>query len=250
VAFDFTFAEITASALFPTVFAIFHFSDFIKGYFAYIWFIWSNTLRLGHEIDIDNLRGDLVELGPVTSYIYVYMRGVPLIGSVESKVGPDPIPATHTHSATEATPPSSTPPQQQQQRKAPLVLPTVSLEQFVRNRNATIINVDTLSQQHHTIRRQMPMITGNMSKPLRVFNFEDSGFKVPRIPDSINMISDHPESLNFNKPQMYQVGYVMLPLEQHFRYQVNTATLLSSNFRNYSYNSVHIPKMHLESKRK
>lgn len=246
VAFDFSFTDLTASALFPTVFAIFHFSEFIKGYFAYIWFVWSNTLRLGHEIDIDNLRGDLVELGPVTSYIYVYMRGVPMIGSVDSKVNPDP-PAPTPQPVVSSSPPPNSPPLTPAKQA---ILPnTMSLQQFVRNRNATIINVDTLNH-NSAIRKQMPMITGSITKPLRVFNFEDSGFKVPRIPDSVNMISDHPESLNFNRPQMYQVGYVMLPLDQHFRYQVNTASLLSSNFRNYSYNSVHIPKAIANSKRK
>lgn len=39
--------SIFASAAIATTIAVFHLADYLRGYFAYIWLVWSNKLKLG-----------------------------------------------------------------------------------------------------------------------------------------------------------------------------------------------------------
>jgi hypothetical protein len=208
-------SAMAGSALFPTLFAIFHFSDFIKGYFAYVWFIWSNKLRLGDEIDIDNYRGDLVELGPVTSYIYVYMRGVPLIGSVEgpaaTATAPNPLHTTLDKEGDVVQPVNSI--------QRPLI-------ERIAPQLATKDGINVTQIIHHN---QLHQVVPVVNKPYSLRGFGPLRPPTPKVPQ----LAKH--SLEPSKLQMHQIGYVALPIEEHFRYQVNTVNLLQNNFRNYSY---------------
>lgn len=77
-------SSIFASASVATAIAVFHLADYLRGYFAYIWLVWSNKVKQGDEIDVEGARGVICEMGPIVTIIYVFMRGVPLIGSVQS----------------------------------------------------------------------------------------------------------------------------------------------------------------------
>lgn len=225
------FTSLMTSALFPTIFALFHFSDLLRGYFAYVWFIWSDKLRLGDEIDIDNHRGDLVELGPVVSYVYVYMRGVPLIGSVE---GPPPSETANQFSATNHP---DLAPSSQDDNPSPMKGRVLSPLQQValsnlNGQSATIINIVDMNNPASGV-RQLPGVT--TSKPFSLKNFPSMR---PKATTSAE-VAGQSHTLNSSRLQMHQIGYVALPIDQHFYYHINTSVLLQNNFRNYSYQSVH-----------
>jgi hypothetical protein len=74
--------SVFASASVATVLALLQWNDLLKGFVAYIWFIWTNKLKLGDEIEVENNRGFVIEIGPVEVRLHVIARGVPLVGSV------------------------------------------------------------------------------------------------------------------------------------------------------------------------
>jgi len=242
VSFNVDISTMASSALISTVLALSHFSDYVRGYFAYIWFIWSNKLRLGDEIVIDNERGDLVEFGPVTSYIYVYMRAVPMIGSVEAPNSSDPMTVGDVSPQPPARPAlgggahkSSAFPRQvpENYHEASLrMLPNMQTFSVVARPGSSpsspvIVNM-------HPSTGQLPQEAISLNGPFTLRNFGPRP-KIHEVKSS--EVNAHPESLH--RLQMHSVGYVALPLAEHYRYQINTSSLLSSNFRNYSYHSVH-----------
>lgn len=226
VAFGINLSELATSAMFSTVFAWFHFADHIKGYSAYLWFIWSNKLRLGNEIDIEGHRGDLVELGPVTSYIYVYMRAVNLIGSADPPPQDRPRPLVNPedlkqlgHDNTHLFHRKSSNNNESLSHMTRLI---------VGQTGGTVLNGPPPPPNHHIITMPSSMPVASIgATSLRHFNR-------PR------EVIPTPESLSTGKLQMIHPGYVSLPVEEHYRLAVPTNVFMTANYRNYSYKQVHV----------
>lgn len=257
--------SIFASAAIATTLAVFHLADYLRGYFAYIWLVWSSKLKLGDEVVVENHRGVVVELGPMVTVVYVFMVGIPLIGSVptssstpekknmfsesEDTLAKEAKLLPHDHKEK----PKSFEEESHVLHQIPSLAPgTMSAHQYL---------MKSPVPMHLTKAPQVPQLPYNMIRnqtiPYRALT--NSSSANPQSLRQFNKIK--PESNEFNihgedgstvpgeksaTPSrslasrsgefiMHRIGYVALPIREHYHVLLPTCNFLMNSFRHFDY---------------
>lgn len=252
---------VITSVTVPTAIALFHLSDYMRGFFTYVWLVWSNKVKLGDEIDMENARGVVTDLGPLVTIIYVFMQGVPLIGSVQTVTDtPTASPGggggrnnDHNQTARESSllyPPNHHHhPHTYNHIPSPgtVVIPlsvtppkVTSAADYLRNQNVEVI------QHGPNVYHALPTVMTNRNdgsitanpQSLRYFTNAERrrhpGDSPPPAQHGHSLVADE----GSRRITMNRVGYVALPLDSHHFRSVPTYNFLLTSYKHFDYDVI------------
>lgn len=213
---------------------------------------------------MENARGVVVEMGPMVTVVYIFMRGVPLIASVPTKpdkekksdeeaTAREGKASIHHHQNVDPSnlhqiPSGQLPPENHQSsttqrfqlRPDPhvsLLLPT------------NVPQLPPTMVKHHNLPYR-PLISQSENNPqsLRYFDTtKPDQYKVHNAdgttaPGEKSLANSH--SLAFHRGEliMSRVGYVALPIKEHYYMSTPTCNFLLNSFKHFDYDDGSDPK--------